>query len=187
MRRGEEQAIVPAGILVRTATGADASLLAELGAETFRASFGAYSSPEDMAAYLAASFRPEVQAAELADGASLFLIAAVAGEAVGYARLRLGSPPEVVRGRSPMEIVRFYSRKDWIGRGVGRALMRACLEAAEHLGCDRIWLGVWERNQRAISFYRKWGFAQAGTKTFRLGNEVSTDWVMERSVEGGAK
>lgn len=54
----------PGTIQVRVGLARDAALLARLGADTFRDSFAEFSPPEDMAAYLAASFGPEVQAAE---------------------------------------------------------------------------------------------------------------------------
>ena len=33
--------------------------------------------------------------------------------------------------------------------------MQACLEEVTQMGGDVIWLGVWERNPRAIRFYQK--------------------------------
>src|SRR5687768_17678071 len=52
---------------IRRATERDADLLAELGARTFYESFAAQNTPENMTAYLAATFGPEQQRAELAD------------------------------------------------------------------------------------------------------------------------
>lgn len=167
---------------VRHATAADNQLLAELGAETFAASFAADNTPENMQAYLAAAFSPEKQAQELADPATQFLLLEQAGELVGYAQLRLGPAPASIVGQKPAEIVRFYVRPAWIGRGAGAALMQACIDIAAESECEVIWLGVWERNARAIAFYRKWGFAQVGTQVFQLGADNQTDWLMARSL-----
>jgi ribosomal protein S18 acetylase RimI-like enzyme len=60
--------------------------------------------------------------------------------------------------------------------------MQACLDEAKQNHCDVIWLDVWERNPRAIAFYRKWGFVQVGTQTFQLGDDLQNDWIMARSV-----
>jgi GNAT superfamily N-acetyltransferase len=117
-----------------------------------------------MRAYLATSFSPEKQAAELADAASVFLIAEVNGAAVGYARLREGHPAVGLIGSRPIDIVRFYARQEWVRQGVGATLMRACLDEAVQRGCDTIWLDVWERNHRACGFYLKWGFMTASGK-----------------------
>jgi diamine N-acetyltransferase len=66
---------------IRRADHEDARLPAEPGARTFAETFAADNRPEDMAAYLAASFSPARQAAEPADPASTFLIAEVGGRA----------------------------------------------------------------------------------------------------------
>ena len=169
-------------IKIRYANGGDNVLLAEFGAQAFYDSFAADNKPENMAAYLAAAFGPEKQAEEIADPASVFLIAEAGGEMVGYARLKESQPPASIAGRRPVELVRIYSSKAWIGKGVGAALMRACLDEAARRGYDAIWLGVWERNERAQEFYRKWGFEEAGTQAFQLGDEVQTDLLMQKTV-----
>jgi GNAT superfamily N-acetyltransferase len=169
-------------VTIRRANPEDASLLAELGARTFSETFAADNSPEDMAAYLAASFTPAQQAAELADPASTFLIAEVGGRAAGYAKLRAGEPAEGVEGDKPVELVRLYVLHEWLGRGVGSELMSACLDEARRAGHETIWLGVWERNGRAQAFYRKWDFRAVGAHVFQLGSDPQTDTLMERAV-----
>lgn len=169
-------------LVIRRAAAGDAGLLAELGARTFSEAFAADNRPEDIAAYLAASFSPERQAAELADPSSVFFIAEVGGAAVGYAQIRAGEPGAGVEGPKPVELVRLYAAREWHGRGVGEALMRACVEEARRAGHGRIWLGVWERNGRAQAFYRKWGFRPVGRHVFRLGSDAQTDIVMERAL-----
>ena len=82
----------------------------------------------------------------------------------------------------PVEIVRFYAVREWIGGGVGAALMSACLSLAVEEGCDTIWLDVWEQNPRAIAFYRKWGFAVVGEQAFQLGSDLQHDLLMQRSI-----
>jgi GNAT superfamily N-acetyltransferase len=170
-------------IIIRTATAIDNMLLAEIGAQTFYDSFAAQNTPENMAAYLAGSFSPGIQEQELADPASRFLIAEMDGITVGYARLKTGEAPAVVPGQKPIEIVRFYARKPWIGRGVGAALMQACLYEAKTAGCDVIWLGVWEENPRAVAFYQKWGFNEVGKAVFQLGDDPQRDLLMARRID----
>jgi ribosomal protein S18 acetylase RimI-like enzyme len=173
-------------ITIRRATADDNWLLAEIGARAFGDTFGPDNTPENMAAYLAGAFSPERQAAELAEAGSLFLIAEADGQTAGYARLREGGPEAVTAGRHPIELVRLYALKDFIGRGVGAALMAACLAQAARRGGDTLWLDVWEHNPRARAFYARWGFAEIGTQTFRLGDDVQTDILMARPVAGGA-
>jgi len=167
---------------IRRANAEDAGLLAELGAHTFFETFAAANSPEDMAAYLAASFNLPRQTAELADPASTFLIAEVSGLAAGYAQLHLGKPAEGVEGANPVELVRLYVSREWLGRGVGEALMRACVDEARQAGHGTIWLGVWKQNGRAQAFYRKWDFQAVGEHLFQLGSDPQRDILMQRAV-----
>jgi diamine N-acetyltransferase len=60
--------------------------------------------------------------------------------------------------------------------------MAATLDAARSRGAAGVWLGVNQRNARAIRFYEKCGFSVVGAKTFDLGPEVHHDHVMERSL-----
>lgn len=167
---------------IRWATVDDAGLLAALGARTFSDAFAAENRPEDIEAYLASSFTPSRLESELADPCSRFFLAEIDGEAVGYAKLHSGEAPGCVTGPDPLELARFYVVQEWHGRGVAQSLMQACIEAARKAGARTLWLGVWEHNNRAQAFYRKWGFRDVGAQPFLLGGDLQTDRVMELSV-----
>lgn len=169
-------------VSIRRAKAADAALLSDLGALTFSETFAADNSAENMAAYLASSFNLGQQTAELVDPASTFLIAEVGGVAAGYAKLHAGEPSEEIEGAKPVELVRLYVSREWLGRGVGQALMSASVAEAQQAGHETIWLGVWERNARAQAFYRKWNFRAVGEHVFQLGSDVQTDILMERAI-----
>lgn len=170
------------GLTIRRGAVEDAGLLAELGARTFSETFAKDNTPEDLAAYLAQWFSVAQQTAELNDPASTFLIAEIGGAAAGYAKLHDGAPERGVEGSNPVELVRLYVSRDWLGRGVGEQLMRACIDEARRTGHDTIWLGVWERNARAQAFYRKWNFRTFGEHMFQLGSDVQRDLLMQRDL-----
>ena len=170
------------GLTIRRGTLADAALLSELGEQTFSETFAADNTPEDLAEYMATSFNVAQQTAELEDPASTFLIAEVDGRAAGYAKLHDGEPEKGVEGAKPVELVRLYVSREWLGRGVGQQLMRACLDEARQAGHETIWLGVWERNARAQAFYRKWNFRTVGEHEFQLGSDLQRDLLMERPL-----
>ena len=173
--------------LVRPATIADAGRLSEFGAATFRETFERDNSPEDMARYLAETFTPERQAAEITDPAGTVLLAERRGtsgavELVGYVHLVSGPAPAAVQGPVPMELKRLYVVRAWHGQGIAQALMDAALDTARSRGALTLWLGVWERNPRAAAFYSKYGFTRVGEHTFMLGEDAQTDWVLARSL-----
>lgn len=167
---------------IRRATPGDAASLAAFAALTFRDAFERDNTPEDMALYLATNYSPARQAAELVDGSIVTLVADAGDVLAGFAQLREGTAPECVTGPSPIELWRFYVARAWHGRGLAQGLMASSLEAAAKRGAGTIWLAVWERNERALAFYRKCGFEVVGDKEFILGTDRQTDRVMARSL-----
>ena len=167
---------------IRRATERDVDLLAKLGATTFYETFAAQNTPENMAAYLAATFGPAQQQAELADPRSMFLIAENDGVAIGYAHLRTGKTPACVSDPQAIELVRLYVSSAFQGSGVGGRLMDVCLTEARQAGHRTIWLGVWQQNARAQAFYNRWNFSIVGEHVFQLGDDRQMDWLMERSL-----
>lgn len=171
-------------VTTRLATPADAALLAALAATTFNDTFAAANTADDMALYMAGAFGESIQRAELSDPRHVVFLAERDGDDVGYAMLREGPPPTVVSGLDTIEIARLYAVKHVIGAGIGATLMQRSLDEAAARGKSTIWLGVWERNARAIAFYERWGFADVGTQSFILGRDRQTDRVMVRRVAG---
>src|SRR5437763_7004048 len=159
-----------ANLTIRRATVDDTSLLADLGARTFYETFAVENTPEDMAAYLAASFSRSLQAREITNPNTTLLIAEIDGIAAGYAKLELSVAPFCVTGPDPVELSRLYVSREFIGSGVGAALMESCISEAKRVGNATMWLGVWERNERAQGFYKRWGFKEAGEHSFLLGS-----------------
>ena len=171
-------------ITIRQAIRQDALLLYNLGIKTFADTFASQNTPENMAAYLASAFQPQKIATDLADPVCTYLIAENEEQVVGYARMYGGKPapiPDLIR---PVELSRIYSVQEYIGLGVGSALMSACLSKAAQDGYQTIWLGVWQNNPRAIAFYQKWDFRIVGTQVFQLGSDLQTDYLMQRPVRG---
>ena len=169
---------------IRTATSNDAENLAALATRTFRDTFAADNSTDDMNAYVRDSFSLDRVESDLADDANTFLLAFVDGDEqpAGYAKLRTGTTNPSVTGPDPVELERLYVDRSAIGHGVGAALMQASLDAARSASHETLWLGVWERNTRAISFYAKWGFHAVGDHVFLLGADAQRDLIMERRV-----
>ena len=171
---------------IRRATVADAAMVAELAARTFEETFATQNRPEDMEAHRARTYGEALQRREIEDpnGVTLLIEQVVEqeGEAIGYAQLRRGHSPACFPCDAPVEIGRFYVAREWHGRGVAQALMSAVRAAARTLGGTVLWLGVWERNPRAIAFYAKCGFRDVGSQPYIVGSDVQTDRVMVQDI-----
>jgi diamine N-acetyltransferase len=163
----------------RPGTVEDAKMLSELGARTFYDTFAKDNTPENIDAYLQRSFSPEIQFKELSQPDHIFVIVEAEDVPIGYAQLILNSKDGAIKATKPLEIRRIYTAQEYQGRGVGKALMQATINEARQRGCDSVWLGVWEKNQKAIAFYKKWGFREVGTHIFSVGDDPQNDYVME--------
>jgi diamine N-acetyltransferase len=165
---------------VRRGVAADAVALAALAARTFTDAFGADNRPEDLTLHLARSYGEEQQRAELTNPGMTTFVAESDRRLIGFAQLREGSAPASVREKKPVELMRFYVAKEWHGRGLAQQLMQAAISDAERRGGTALWLGVWEKNPRAIAFYSKVGFRDVGSQVFVVGTDPQTDRVLIR-------
>ena len=178
----------PLRISIPKANLATATRLAAMGRQTFSETFGTTNTRADMTAYLAATYGPELQLAQLQNPANTYLLAEMQGQAVGYALLEqvsaLGLLPEA--NTKQLEIKQLYILEDWIGTGLGSALMRRCLEIARAENCTAVVLGVWEHNERAKAFYQRFGFREIGEVEFKLGEDVQRDLIYRKGLAGRA-
>lgn len=172
-------------IEIRPATIEDVELLADLSWRTFYDAFAEHpkNAPDDLKAYMDEAFSVGQLKKELQDEKAIFLVAEINREPAGYAKLLLDNIEPGVTAERPIELCRLYSEQKFLGKGVGAALMQACLDEARRRERDVMWLGVWEYNPRAQSFYRKWGFEFCGSHVFQLGSDPQIDLLMQRKVD----
>lgn len=163
---------------IRPATVADAEALATLARQTFYDTFASTNDAADMALYLAKAYGIDQQTREIEDRDITTLLVEQDGALIGYAQVRAGHVPDCVTAPAPVELWRFYIDSAWHGRGVARPLMDAVRTEAIRRGGRTLWLGVWEKNDRARAFYAKCGFRDAGSHIFLFGTDPQTDLVM---------
>jgi ribosomal protein S18 acetylase RimI-like enzyme len=170
---------------VRRARTNDAAALALLAERTFRAAFGHRNTRANMDVHCVNAYGETTQAHEIADPRVETFVCEDEAELIGYAQLRWGPAPACVVATKPAEIRRIYVERQWHGGRIAQALMSELLAAALVGGADRIWLGVWEHNPRAIAFYEKFGFTRVGHHVFLLGNDPQHDLVLSRGIRDG--
>lgn len=166
----------------RYATMADATTLAQLAATTFHQAFDGSSKQENVDGYVNAAFTPQTLLAELTDPKSTYVVVEMDGQAIGYLKLYQGEVPECVSDPQAIELSRLYLRQEFLAQKIGATLMQRALEEGRQKGCQTIFLGVWERNERAKAFYHQWGFQKVGDHIFQMGDDAQTDWWMERKL-----
>ncbi|MBB1283392.1 GNAT family N-acetyltransferase [Flavisolibacter sp. BT320] len=169
-------------LTLRPATWEDATLVADISRQTFYDTFAADNTPENMAKFLNEQFTRGKLMLEVGSPENTFLLAYADSEIAGYLKLREGRKLPCLKNTSFIEIARLYVLKDFIGKGVGRRLMQAAIDIAKEKEKEIVWLGVWEHNHRAITFYTAWGFQKFDEVDFLLGDDIQRDWLMKRDV-----
>ena len=165
-------------VTIRHGEPRDAAVLADLARTTFFDTFASTNDAADMALHLQRAYGVAQQTGELQDPGITTLLVEQDGAAIAYAQLRDDHVPACISGPAPVELWRFYVHRDWHGRGVAQALMERVKVEARARGALTLWLGVWERNDRARAFYAKCGFTDAGEHIFLFGTDPQTDRVM---------
>lgn len=170
------------GIAVREATRSDAPALAAIGARAYRHAHGAVLDVFDLADDVTARFDLGRFRSELAESETRVLVAIWEGNEIGFAQLRPCRPSLGLPGARPLELYGLYVAPDWMGNGVGSALVRGAVALAGELGYDSLWCWVWAGNRKAIAFLEGWGFRYAGERRFQVGRTEAEVEILVRPV-----
>lgn len=165
---------------IRLGTVEDAVMIADISRQTFYETFAADNKEEDMKKFLDEQFTRGKLILEVGQKENTFLLAYSDNELAGYVKLRDSRSPFPLRNLNALEIARIYVLEKNIGKKIGAALMQASLDFAKKKSKEVVWLGVWEKNLRAIEFYQRWGFEKFDETDFLLGNDVQRDWLMKK-------
>lgn len=158
-------------------------MLLQFAESTFRAGFEHLNDPVHFEAYMRHAFTPEKIKTELSTEGSRFFFAHMGHEVVGYIKLNHGTAQSDIKTEPGIELERIYVSPEQQGRGIGQCLLDQALNMAKLEGFPYLWLGVWEKNEGAIRFYKRHGFVQFGSHTFMLGNDPQTDLLMKKNID----
>ena len=156
----------------------DIEQLQKIGRETFSETFSSSNTEENMKQYLDQKFSIEQLTDEINNENSEFYLALSETTVVGYLKINFGASQTELKDEKALEIERIYVLKEFHGKKVGQILYEKAIEIAKEKNSDYVWLGVWEENARAISFYKKNGFVEFDKHIFRLGDDEQTDIMM---------
>ena len=169
-------------LTVRQAEVKDALMIAEISHLTFRHTFEAINSTKDMELFLNEQFTKGKIILEVSDPENTFMLAYADNRIAGYLKLREHRHTELPSENKAIEIARLYCMPGMTGKGVGALLMQTAIQVALEKNKDVLWLGVWEKNHRAIDFYQRWGFEKFGQTDFLLGTDIQLDWLMKKHL-----
>lgn len=180
----------PESITLRPATPADAPALAVVGAATFLEAFTWMLPGADIVAHCARVHTAEVYLHYLLQPDTRVTLAEVAGGApVGYTMLCSPELPGFDVLPADIELKRIYLFSRFRAAPVAgcalppaAAMLEQAVLDSRNLGRTRLLLGTHANNERAIAFYRRNGFVEAGTRTFQVGSQLCDDLIFARRL-----
>ncbi|TQR12947.1 GNAT family N-acetyltransferase [Psychrobacillus soli] len=169
-------------INIKKCTVGDLQKLQEISYETFNETFKHQNSPENMNIYLEKAFNLNQLEKELSNISSEFIFVYFNDEVSGYLKVNIDDAQSEEMGDDSLEIERIYIKNKYQKHGLGKYLFNKAIEIAMERNKKNIWLGVWEKNENAIAFYKKLGFIQTGTHSFYMGDEEQIDFIMTKTI-----
>jgi ribosomal protein S18 acetylase RimI-like enzyme len=167
-------------IKITKASIRDIETIQQIGRQTFFETFADSNTDSDMKKYLDDNFSKDKVSSEINNPDSLFYVAWVSQSPIGYLKVNTGQAQTELQDDKALEIERIYVLKEFHGKKVGQLLYDKALQVAYKENADYVWLGVWEKNPRAINFYKKNGFLEFDKHIFKLGEDEQTDIMMKK-------
>ena len=169
-------------IILRKCTAEDLIELRELSIKTYYETFAHMNTDKDMEDYLENAFNIDKLCSELENKNSEFYFLYCNEKLSGYIKLNEAPSQTDINDKASLEIERIYVSSEFQGEGLGKYLMEKAINIAIERNKQYVWLGVWEKNEKAITFYKKNGFYETGTHSFFMGDDEQTDYVMRKNI-----
>lgn len=160
----------------------DAAILLELSRKTFYDAFAHLNNAADIDAYAVKAFTLQKFRQELSDPYSYFYFAIVDDNIAGYIKINFNTAQTELQDPDALEVERIYILQQYQGQQLGKQLLSFAINTAVNKNLKYVWLGVWEQNYKAISFYESQGFVIFSSHPFVLGNDKQTDLLMKKEL-----
>src|SRR6185503_19957077 len=151
-----------------TAGEKDCQLLSEIAKRAFFESHGHSASPEDVNAFAAQTYAPDVIRQELNDEKNIYLIMYHDNRPAGYSKIVFDSPYPEGLEKKITKLERLYLLKEFYSLNLGKGHFQSNIDLARKNKHTGMWLYVWKENQRALNFDKKRGFEIIGSFDFKI-------------------
>ncbi len=161
----------------------DLETLRIISYQTFYDTFSESNTPSSIDAYMDNAFQIKKLESELSNPHSAFYFLYNEDEIAGYVKLNEYEAQTDIHDPNSIEVERIYLLEDFQGKGLGKALIDKAIDVAHNVKKDYLWLGVWEKNEKAIAFYKRNGFFKIDQHSFFMGDEEQTDYIMRKDLK----
>jgi GNAT superfamily N-acetyltransferase len=169
---------LPGMVNIRPVLISELDHLVTISRETFWNAFSQDNSVDNMQLYLNEQLTHEQLLAELKHKNMQFYFLESNDQILGYLKTIVHYESRYNISSPSLEIERLYVVQAEQGHGYGSRLFEFAIQKAQDNECKHLWLGVWERNYKAIDFYKSKGMHRITHHIFQLGKDLQTDWIM---------
>jgi len=162
---------------IRQASPADTTDLSHFASKAFMEAYSGTMDRDDINKYLEKSFNQAEVKKQLESPDMLFHLAFANDELAGYTKLRWDRARDELGSGRAIELERIYVGASHYRTGLGTLMLDHAISISRKKGFVVMWLAVWQKNIRAISFYKKTGFEIFGVQKFTVGTIVNDDYV----------
>ena len=152
--------------------------LVQISKKTFIDAFEKDNAPDDFKSYIGFAFGREKLLSELKDSNSSFYFAHQDEVLAGYFKLNRNDAQTDLKQKESIELERIYVLEQFQGMKIGEWMLAQAISLARTEQKQFLWLGVWEKNTRAVKFYEKHGFIKFGKHPYYIGADKQMDWLM---------
>ncbi|MGI9551761.1 MAG: GNAT family N-acetyltransferase [Aurantibacter sp.] len=168
---------------IRQCSLGDLDLLIEISKRTFSEAFEKINNPGDFEDYIKTAFSETRLKKELQNPNSDFYFVYADTDLAGYFKVNLKTAQTEFKNRNSLELERIYVLHAHQGKKIGSWILQEVLKMSASAQKSFVWLGVWQKNARAIEFYERHGFEKIGTHPYFIGRDQQTDWLMRYSLQ----
>ena len=166
-------------LIIKQASVENLKELQSLAVQTFYETFSGHNTKENMNIYLDTAFSGKQLKKEMLNPDSYFYLIYDGEQLIGYLKINFNQAQTEIKQDDSAEIERIYVWNTYHGKNIGLLLLNKAIEIAKDNQKGFLWLGVEDKNYRAVKFYQKNGFKQFDQHIFKFGEQMQTDLMMK--------
>lgn len=168
---------------IRKCNETDIMNIINIGSKAYFDTYHKVNTKENMKQYLDKAFDYKRIESEVTNPQSSFYFLYNEDTIVAYIKINFPPAQTDINEINTLEIERIYVVEGYKGLGYGKLIINKAIEVAIENKVDYIWLGVWEKNNSAIGFYKKSGFELFNTHIFKLGDDLQKDFLFKKNIK----
>ena len=153
---------------IQKATTENSETIWFIGLTSFLSSHGKSASKEFIDTFILEHYNPGTISKELSNPINNYFLLFQNSNPLGFSNLQLNNSHSYLSFKNVAKLDRIYFLEVTYGKGFGAELLKHNIEFSIKYKQKGIWLFTWVENDRAVKFYRKFGFKTIGKHNYKI-------------------